>query len=528
MKKKKYSLGTGRKGTSNSYLDSPAEVLAQNNINLAKAKEASANNDFANLLQSVGATIMSSAKPIAEAGMVDGGFLGGKELKFGGKAKSGVEEVEGEEVAETPAGDFLEFLGPKHEQGGIDVDLPEGTTVFSDSIKVDGKTMAERKKARNKKLSDIEKLLEKNPSDKALKTTYEKTLKNFTNEEEADLAVQEMIDMFFGNKDGKKALFGDGIFSNLGKKKPEDPKFNDFTIPSTDNASAGLGMSTDSAPVEDTVNTKNPKFKDFEVPVTDNASADVGVSTDADPLTPSYDVGKGTGPAPQGGTEQGQGAAASFIENLFSGEATAGDIVGLAGNLIGAFGPRRNTLDNRAGDTPNINAFEDFGKDALDANDMAIGEARSLKTNAERKIDLSRKNLVRRGRNSARGVSAMRALDMGAELQANRAKLDAQDQFARTMLGLLSERARLENQQDRFVMEGEQTRDINDRKDRDNFYTQLGKDISTMGTGIQETGRDLNAIEQRKIMKTLLDQLSKYGITLNDDYELSTKKEDKK
>jgi hypothetical protein len=289
-----------------------------------------------------------------------------------------------------------------------------------------------------------------------------------------------MVDMFFG-KEGESA-FGDGIFSNLFKKR--DPKFKDFDIMESDNASNDLGMS------------------DVSIPgITDFSGGD-SIET------------------------SNSGAASTFLDNLFgNSEVTAGDAVGILGDLVSAFGPLRNTLKNRATDTPNINAFKDFGKDALDTNEQAQEQAASLKTNTERKIDLSRDALIKRGRNSVRGVNAARALDLGAEMQANRARLDAQDAFARTMLGLLSERAGLENQQDRVVMAGEQQRDLADRQDKDNFYTQRGRDISTMGTGIQQIGKDLNAVEQRKIVKALIDQLSKYGITLDKDYQLSVKEE---
>ena len=68
-------------------------------------------------------------------------------------------EVEGQEVGETPSGQMIDFKGPSHEQGGIDVKLPKGTEIFSKRIKVGGKTMAERKKEREKRVLSLEKLL---------------------------------------------------------------------------------------------------------------------------------------------------------------------------------------------------------------------------------------------------------------------------------------------------------------------------------------------------------------------------------
>ena len=454
MKKKKYSLGTGKV---NSYIKTPAEALSESALMNAKAKEAGNNNTFANIVDMIGKTIMSSSSSIAGAGMKSG-FLGKKSMAFGGQV-----EVEGEEVAETPDGQLIEFFGPKHEQGGIDAVLPDDTNVFSDRIKVDGKTMAERKKARNKRIAKIENLLEKNPVDKILKNSHRKILDNMRNEEESDLAVQNMIDMFFGNKDN--AAFGDGLLSNL--DDPEDPYAN-------------------LTPEE--LLAKSEQF------LADNP---IDAST------------------PKG----------SFLQNLFGeGGMSTGDAIGLAGNLFSSVAPLMNTLRARATDTPNINAFENFGQDALEANDGAQDYVQGMRDNASSKIQLSANAARTRGRNSARGVNALRALDLGTEMQANRAEMDAQDTFAKQMMALLAQRSQLENQQDQAVMTGEYQRDLADRQDKDNFYTQKGRDLSTLGTGIQQTGKDFNEIKKREIVKTLLDQLSKYLISFDDGYKRTTEK----
>jgi hypothetical protein len=64
---------------------------------------------------------------------------------------------------------------------------------------------------------------------------------------------------------------------------------------------------------------------------------------------------------------------------------------------------------------------------------------------------------------------------------------------------------------------------LNDRKDRDNFYTQLGKDKSTMGEGVQNIGKDLNAMKQNKMMTNVINQLSKYGLAFDEKGNLIEK-----
>ena len=78
---------------------------------------------------------------------------------MGGVVENVPVEVEGDEVAKTPDGDMLEFKGKKHEEGGIKTNLPEGTEVYSDRIKIEGKTLAKRKTEREKHMMKLQKML---------------------------------------------------------------------------------------------------------------------------------------------------------------------------------------------------------------------------------------------------------------------------------------------------------------------------------------------------------------------------------
>ena len=102
---------------------------------------------------------------------------------YGGYLKNGGTmgvnaEVEGGEVFETPDGKMGEFQGPSHENGGIPIQAPEGTKIFSKQLKIGGKSMAERKKAREAKLKSLGGKLKKSPTDKILKDSFKKTTKD--------------------------------------------------------------------------------------------------------------------------------------------------------------------------------------------------------------------------------------------------------------------------------------------------------------------------------------------------------------
>jgi len=100
-------------------------------------------------------------------------------------------EVEGGESAETPSGDFLEFFGNSHAEGGIPTELEPGTEVYSDRISIDGKTMSERKKARENKERKFKKLSDK--GDAVAKKTLERVKTVNAMEDNLDRTIQGII-----------------------------------------------------------------------------------------------------------------------------------------------------------------------------------------------------------------------------------------------------------------------------------------------------------------------------------------------
>ena len=192
------------------------------------------------------------------------------------------------------------------------------------------------------------------------------------------------------------------------------------------------------------------------------------------------------------------------------GSLTTGDALGLIGNYISTFGPGKNTEENRAGDTPNINAFKDFGKDGLHALDKTKQYVNQVRDEQLGDLELSRTAAIKRGRNSARGINTQRALDLSVDANTNENKSNIYNQFIQQMMQILGQEAGMENQQDSMVMQGEQARDLADRQDRDNYYTQRGQDIVTKGYGLQKSAKDVNQIKQRDVQQELMDNFFEY------------------
>lgn len=199
-----------------------------------------------------------------------------------------------------------------------------------------------------------------------------------------------------------------------------------------------------------------------------------------------------------------------WLNNIIGGKnggMTAGDMVGLFGQLYSTFKPMENTRANRAGDTPNINPFLNYGKDALAKMDQSKEYIKQVRDEQNKDLELSRTSAIKRGRNSARGVNTLRALDLAADANANNTKSQIFNQFAQAMQQIYGQEATLENDQDAKVMQGEYMRDLADRQDRDNYFTQMAQDIATKGAGLQHIGKSFNQIKSRNVTNNVLDSL---------------------
>lgn len=80
-------------------------------------------------------------------------------------------EVELQENSIAPNGDFTQYNGPSHEQGGIQTNLQPGEMIFSDKLKLGNKTFADLNKSNNTNKED--KILEDKKSNSVSKTTAE-------------------------------------------------------------------------------------------------------------------------------------------------------------------------------------------------------------------------------------------------------------------------------------------------------------------------------------------------------------------
>lgn len=549
-KKKKYSYGTSKRGIVRNYIPDPSEALYQDQINRAGAQADSMSNPWVMGMGAIGGMALNfGMQGLQGASLKDMGGLGKNALNnyfaLGGMTgRPGMDEVEGGEMLQMPDGTNLEAKGPKHERGGIDIPLPDGTTIFSDRIKIDGKTMAQRKKGREKRVQTLTELIHKEPLNEIHKNTMKRVQSQNKREEANDLYMQQVVGAMM-NPAHKQSRGGQGFA--LGGYKTNDPtdpysilpwQLSGSNIPGAPgNASFGV-FSSDINPAgqgdyryDDTMygtKIKNPLDNfNFGFPTLskvntpyareEDLNRKINYSLPPDPhqagvpeFRKKVDLTKSLiGDMPSGPT--GDTPMSERLAGLM-GNVSPGDIAGMAGNLYGMFKPMQNTNRNRSMDRVNKNMFEDFGQDALDTISESKQFLGMVRDNQMMDLETDAKAARNRQRNSARGVNTMRALDFMTDMGVEKGKRGVMNQYAANMTNQLNRQAQLENQRDLRVMSGADKADIANRRDMDQYYTNLAQNISTKSEAMQQIGLILNKGADSREAHMLIGKLRDQGI----------------
>ena len=480
-KRKKYATGTSIK----SYMENPYDSLQKNNMNLAKAMYKANTNPLLIGLQTLSNLGMQVGQGLGGFGTTTAGNVANNILPIllnlqyalGGSVPNIPVEIEGDEVGETPDGNVFQAKGASHEQGGIDVSLPKGTEMFSKRIKIDNVSMADRKKKRKKKELTLEELINKNVNDNILKNSLKRTKLNNQKEENFDINVQNLVNNLLNNNKEKQKYKEGGIVELV-------PRYPAYSNPELSK-----------------VMPPEPKW--WESGLSD--------------IKPIYDEAK---PIEEKPIEEKQD---NFFSKLSSDNLNIGNTIGITGDLVSSFGPYFNTLKSRKEDTPNINPYLDYGEKGLKTIENTKGYINQQRDEKLKDLELARNSTIRRLRNSSRGANTMRALDLATQQNMNKIESDIYNTYAEQMMKLLLQQSAMENQQDKIVMQGESLKDTNDRKDKDNYYTQMAENILGIGKGLQETGKDLNTVKTMNAAMNLINLLSKYGIKLDKNANIVNK-----
>ena len=391
--------------------------------------------------------------------------------------------AEGGEVIETPGGQPQELQGPSHSQGGIDMQVPSGTEIYSDRlVGADGKTMADRKKLREKQISKIEKLLQKNPNDSALKKTLEKIKQNNDFLDKQDLSQMQFVKDLVDHTN--KFAFG-GITGPGDDEDEYGDLINKYPV-----YTKGINKQFDI-------------WGDDELKPLKTKSMDVILPDTSFSITPEMDARIKNTPTPQTSTQQ-----KGFSLDNYLGGTTLGDMIGMGANLFGANAQMKNTLANRNATPLEQNAFKNFGDQALKKIQSQYGLLDDIRDNQLQDAERNRQGTIARNNNSARGINTQRALNLATDSSMNELKAKIYNQYASNVIGVTKEEASQMAQNDQMKMTGEDRRAERELQNTDNFFNNMAKNISDKYRGIGETGKALNETKQRKTINEILKDMN--------------------
>lgn len=478
-------------------------------------------------------------------------------------------EVEGGETAQLPNGQMIGFNGNLHENGGIDVDLPEGTEIYSQRLTKDGETLAERKLKRERTMDRVRRKQNKRSTDNLYNNTVERLQMIADYQEAQDQAYQDgvrnLVNQIYGEDSGiypqfnaacggrVKAAWGvDGPLKNLlnktkdsvqgfinrninldyGKRNGEFPYYDDKLNNISKRETYQISHYTGDP------KTDYPIAFDFSVPATRLTTGEITARNryDMEQIGNLYKDGKigeatvkfllsipklyGRSAAHIIGNEindstYSTGGRVKAWAELLDNSATLGNLNVLAGNMYQGIAPYLTTLKQREGDMPNVNTFRDYNKDAIRSIKDAMDASARTRDTQLAGLELSRRNALNDARNQARSVNTLNALGAAMSDYYNQESDKVYNAYQDNYNKLLAQLSGLQSNRDLEYMKAEDQRNERDTQDRDAFYRNLAKDNAEIGRAIAQSGKDLNAMRLAVYNSNLINQLSKYGIGID-------------
>jgi hypothetical protein len=507
---------------------------------------------------------------------MENNMYGSSKYALGGQVNSNIPlEAEGGEVAQTPNGENINIQGASHENGGVKMALPEGTKIYSDRIEIEGKSMADRKKARENRIAKLAILLKNKKADTATKQGVERELQFIQQQEQSDLAIQQQVgemkknkemsnlqmkyggilkkydggtefltsDIFYhgyGPDAGKKAIkfnhgsneyiIPQGMFDVNDYNKADAAKWfseqyypqyiqNATTPPINTNYSKSLdGGNTWTTPSFNYSN--NQKSSEFIGPTipenyynTDGSyNTNYNTGLNNNTTTSNLNTKTNVGLDPNITPYKETNSGGVAQSNL---PFTTGENIGMAGNAVGAFSPMFTTLLNRLGDKPNPNFYKNYGTEAMKTYNSQFDYLNGVQSNQLRDLKLSENAAMNQARNSSRSVNTNRALNIAGNQVANKARNDIYNNFAESTMKLLQGKSAMQQQIEGVKAQGLAGQDLANRQDRDSFYTSMGMHGADMGKLVNNFGKTTVNNEQNNAYLNLMAQMTKHGINVD-------------
>ena len=523
-----YILQYGAGGPVNGFIKDPQTALQENNLMWQKALAIGSLDPLAGVIDASIPLVQTAGEILKEKGVFD-------KKEEDSSAASGMitsgktVNVEGGEILENPKGDILKIKGPKHEKGGVTLDLPmnspeDNYNIYSDRIEgKTGKTLAREKEDREKKIAKYQKHLEKFPGDIAARNTLERLIKS------SKLADLNAVNLQKELRDTAQMGQADVNIPEEGTQPQQIPG------PGEDKSmlgqlTAASGISTGRRPglggreildEEDMLseeeyllslgidpyNSKiSPKEGNIEEVVIQRGPRPVKPSRPSEPILnpvtpPIPEITPRSIPLSATSTTS---ETASKKPNFGPSNLTAGDIVGALGMIKQGIASRKGAMNNLASLQPEVNKYKNYGRKAVEAlqGNQSVADREYQRTLANNELDTFKNNS--NIDTSSRGIGDKMANLVALQQITNRANANAEDVYADKTVQNNAEMAKtLQAIEDKYLTEETRVQDDN-MKNLDaamQGVTQAGIDEGRMMSYI---GKILNTRKERDMTRNAI------------------------
>jgi hypothetical protein len=215
-----------------------------------------------------------------------------------------------------------------------------------------------------------------------------------------------------------------------------------------------------------------------------------------------------------------------FMKALEGNMPAVGDITKLIGNYLGMTAGIKTAAESRSTDITHTNVYKNAGKESQRLLDNAKQGIETNKAQAIVKASDVNRGGKRGGRNSARGVNQMRAMDWLYDTALQTQIADISAKAAEQISGIDVQKSSVAMNADQLKGQGEYQAAMANEAAKDAYYTALGLGRKDFATGLQQTGKDLNDMKQNKMISKLMKKYGKY-VSLDDNMELVAANESK-
>ena len=208
-----------------------------------------------------------------------------------------------------------------------------------------------------------------------------------------------------------------------------------------------------------------------------------------------------------------------------------GDMTKMFGNYKGMTAGIKTANEQRASDITHTNVYKNAGKESQKLLDNAKQGIETSKAQAIVKATDVGRGGKKGGRNS-KGINQMRAMDWLYDTALQQQTSDIIAKAAEQMSNIDIQKSGVAMNADQMRGKGEYDAAMANEASKDAYFTALSKGRNQFAEGLMQSGKDLNAVKQNKILEKLLSNSGEYaGMTTKGDFfgkpsKPSNKKED--